>query len=82
VKNEVTVLQVCATVCIAMLRNVGTVTATTHGNISEDLRLQQCCLTTLIYRVTYLVTCPVFTNMHSDSRVRVSGFKTYTFKFL
>jgi len=82
VKNEVTVSQVCATVCIAMLRNVGTVTATTQSNISEDLHLQQCCLTTLIYRMTYLGTCPVVTDMHNDSRVRVSGFKTYTSKFL
>jgi len=78
----VTVLEVCTTVCIAVLLNVGTVTATTHSNISEDLHLQQCCLTKQIYRVTYLATCPVIINMHNDSRVRVSGFKTYTLQFL
>jgi hypothetical protein len=82
VKNKAAVLQVCATVCIAMLRNVGTVTATTHSDISEDLHLQQCCQTDQIYRGTYLATCPVVINMRDDSTVRVSGFKTHTFKFL
>jgi len=48
VKNKVTVLQGCTTVCIAVLQNVGIVTATTHSNISKDLHLQQCCLTTQI----------------------------------
>ena len=67
VKNKVTVLQVCATVCIAMLRNVGTATATSDSNISKDSHLQQCCLTTQIYRVTYLATCPVVTNTYSAS---------------
>jgi hypothetical protein len=82
VKNKVTMLQVCTTVCIAMLRNVGTVTATAHSDISEHLHLQQCGLSTQISRVTYLAACPVTISVHNNSRVRGSGFETYTFKFL